>query len=135
MILYLNGNKYEFKFKAQAKILEEKGFSNSISEEINAGLGDTITQDGFALMLKGFQNTPGWYSRIDIAVKNMENERKQFYPSPIIIDDLGNQYEGIGIQRSTQIKLSPIYPGVARRGSIFFEEINPDANISRLSCI
>ncbi|CAG0957113.1 hypothetical protein METP2_00561 [Methanosarcinales archaeon] len=127
LILYLNGNKYEFKFKAQAKILEEKGFSNSISEEINAGLGDTITQDGFALMLKGFQNTPGWYSRIDIAVKNMENERKQFYPSPIIIDDLGNQYEGIGIQRSTQIKLSPIYPGVARRGSIFFEEINPDA--------
>ncbi|NJD51362.1 MAG: DUF1616 domain-containing protein [Candidatus Methanoperedens sp.] len=132
LILYLNENKYEFNFKAQAITLEEKGFSNNISKEINAGPGDTITQDGFALMLKGFQNTPGWYSQVDIAVKNMENERKQFYLSPIIIDDLGNQYEGINIQRSTQIKLSPIYPGVVRRGSMFFEEIDPDAKDLRV---
>lgn len=135
LVLYLNGNKYEFKFKAQAKILEEKSFTNNnISDKINASLGDTITQDGFALMLKGFQNTPGWNSQINIAVKNMENEEKQFIfkPSPIIIDDLGNQYEGVNIQRSTQIKLTPIYPGVVRRGSIFFEEINPDAKYLRV---
>ncbi|MFZ3170037.1 MAG: DUF1616 domain-containing protein [Candidatus Methanoperedens sp.] len=134
LILYLNGNKYEFRFKAQAKILEEKGFTNNISDKINASLGDTITQDGFALMLKGFQNTPGWNSLINIAVKNMENEEKQFIfqPSPIILDDLGNQYEGVNIQRSTQIKLTPIYPGVVRRGSIFFEEINPDAKYLRV---
>ena len=129
LVLYLNGNKYEFGFKAQAVILEEKDFINNISVGINAGLGDTITQDGFTLMLNGFQNTPGWNSQINIVVKNMENEEKEFIfkPSPIIIDDLGNQYEGVNIQRSTQIKLTPIYPGVVRRGSIFFEEINPDA--------
>lgn len=134
LILYLNGNKYEFRFKAQAKILEEKGFTSNISDKINVSLGDTITQDGFALMLKGFQNTAGWNSQINIAVKNMENEEKQFIfkPSPIIIDDLGNQYEGVNIQRSTQIKLTPIYPGVVRRGSIFFEEINPDAKYLRV---
>ena len=134
LILYLNGNKYEFRFKAQATILEEKGFTNNNPVKINASLGDTITQDGFALMLKGFQNTPGWNSLINIAVKNMENEEKQFIfkPAPIIIDDLGNQYEGVNIQRSTQIKLTPIYPGVVRRGSIFFEQINPDAKYLRV---
>ena len=134
LILYLNGEKYDFDFKADSKILIEKDFPSDTPVKINAGVGDTITQDGFVVMLRGFQNNQNYPSQVIIAVKNKENEVKQLklYPSPILIDDLGTQYEEVKIERSTQIKQNPIYPEAIRRGAIFFEPINPDAKYIRL---
>lgn len=134
LILYLNGDKYEFDFKAEPKILTEKDFSSDTSVQINAAMGDTITQDGFVVMLKGFQNNQNYPSQVTIAVKNRVNEIKQLKldPSPVLIDDMGNQYEMIPIERSTQIKQTPVYPEVIRRGAIFFESINPEAKHLRL---
>lgn len=134
LILYLYGNKYEFGFKSESRILEEKDLIDNISIKTNAFMGDTITQDGFAVMLKGFRNSQDWTSQIIIDVENMENEEKPFnlIPSPILIDDLGNQYEMVKIVRSTQIKQTTIYPGTVREGSIFFEPINPYAKFLRL---
>ena len=134
LILYLNGEKYEFNFKADSKILIEKDFLSDTSVKINAAMGDIITQDGFMVMLKSFQNNQNYMSQIIIAVKNADNEVKQFIldPPPVLIDDLGNQYEMVKIERGTQIKQTPIYPEVIRRGAIFFEPISPDANNFRL---
>ena len=45
-------------------------------------MGDIITQNGFEVMLNGFQNTPDVTSQVIIAVKNIENEEKQFKLNP-----------------------------------------------------
>lgn len=115
-------------------LLDEKNLVDNKTYKPNAIMGETFTQDGFEIMLGGFQNTPGWTSKVILAVKNIENEEKIFSinPSPLLIDDLGNQYERIKIERSNQIKETIIYPGTVRRGSIYFEPINPDAKYLRL---
>ena len=129
MTIYLNGEKYEFSLQSESKILDE---DDKVST--NATMGDIITQYGFEVMLRGFQNFPGWTSQVYISVKNMENEDKPFslYSSPVLIDDLGNQYRMVKIDRSSQIKQTEIYPGVIRRGTIFFEPINTDSRNLRL---
>ena len=60
------------------KIIEEKGFLNNIPVKTNAAMGDAITQDGFEVMLKSFQTNLNWTSQVNIAVKNVDNEEKQF---------------------------------------------------------
>ena len=36
-------------------------------------MGEAITQGGFEIKLKSFQNTPGWNSQVIIEVKNIDN--------------------------------------------------------------
>lgn len=133
-IIYLNGEKYIFSLKAEPKIIEEIGLISNKSMVTNATLGESINRDGFTVLLTGFQNFQGWTSQAIISVKNMENVDQPFKldPSPVLIDDLGNQYEMVWIDRSSQIKQTNIYPGVIRRGTIFFENINPNAKNLRL---
>ncbi len=131
LILYLNGEKYVFNFKAEPILLkEDDSFRNtSIKITASATIGETISQAGYNISLRGYQNTPDWASKIIIAVKNTDQEEKQFKlnPTPVLIDDLGNQYENVNIERGNQIKQTAVYPGVVRKGNIFFEPINPSA--------
>jgi len=131
LILYLNGKKTEFGFQAVSKIAEEKGLVSNISANtsIYATVGEAITQDGFDIQLKSYQNTPDWASQVNIAVKNIENENKLFKYNltPVLIDDLGNQYEMVNIKRSNQIEQTTIAPLARIEGSIFFEPIQAEA--------
>jgi len=45
---------------------------------------------------------------------------------------MGQSYMAVRKDRSTQIKLTPIYPGGIRRGTIFFDPVNPDVKHLRL---
>ena len=129
--MYLNKKKYEFGFEAKSKIIEERGLISNISVNIpiNATIGETITQGGFEINLKNFQNTPDWTSQVIISVKNIGNEEKQFkYNStPVLVDDFGNQYEMVNIQRSTQIEQTTIAPLARIEGGIFFEPVRVEA--------
>ncbi len=130
LILYINGEKFEFGFPAESKIIEE----DVLPDKTNGNMGDTLTQEGFSIMLRGFQNNPGWTSQVIISVQNTKNEKQPFTlnPSPVMVDDMGKQYGMVNIQRSSKIKNTPIYPGVIRKGTIFFEPINPDAKYLKL---
>ena len=92
-------------------------------------MGDTLSKDGFEVMLRGFQNSQSMPSQVIISAKNTENDVKTFRlnPPPVLIDEFGNQYDMFWIDRSSQIRMTPIYPGIVRGGTIFFEPINPDA--------
>lgn len=131
LILYLNGEKYFFSFKAEQILLnEEASFRNTaIRFPVSAAIGETIYQGGYNLSLRGYQNTQDWASKVTIAVKNTEQEDKPFKltPAPVLIDDLGNQYEVVNIGGGNQIKQTAIYPGVIRKGDLFFEPINLSA--------
>jgi hypothetical protein len=131
LILNINGKKNEFGFKTEPIKLEEKDLLGNISANIpiHAAMGEAITLGGFEINLKGFQNTPDWRSQVVISVKNIENKDKpfKFNMTPVIIDDLGNQYEMIDIKMSNQIKQTTLAPLTQIEGSIFFEPIRTEA--------
>lgn len=120
LILYINGEKYEFSFKAEPEILED------VKE---ASFGETIYNSGFEVGLYSYQNTQDWYSNVNIAVKNIAYEEKPFKlsPPPVLVDDLGNQYDMVKVPRASVIEQTTIYPGVIRKGNIYFSEIKPGA--------
>ncbi len=125
LILYINGEKYEFSFKAEPKILED------VKE---APFGETIYNSGFEVGLYGYQNTQDWYSNVNIAVKNVAYEERPFKlsPPPVLVDDQGNQYDRVKVPRAPEIEQTTIYPGVIRNGNIYFSEIKPGAKYLKL---
>jgi hypothetical protein len=94
--------------------------------------GDAIVKDNLAIKIYGWSNIDN-LSLIKLSIENLGITEKNIDISPpVLIDDLGNQYGMASIQKSSLIKVTPLNPGVLRKGTIVFNPINNSAKHLRL---
>jgi len=96
-----------------------------------------VTVEKIGIMTFTNNSTEKKLIRIDIIVKNIGNEKISYYsPSPIILGKNNNQFERASVWRGNYNGVfdpGDIWPGVVKRGAIFFEtKDNPKLDINEL---
>jgi hypothetical protein len=74
------------------------------------------------------------YMNVWVIVKNIDNSEKPFKigPSTVILDNMGEQYENIHIQKSSELIQTNLAAKAMREGSIFFQPIKEDRSPKKL---
>ena len=80
-------------------------------------MGEAIEKGGFAVKLSGLTNTDSLFS-IKFSIENLEKTEKNFdlKPSPVLIDDIGNNYQADKIEFIDKAKQTSLYPGDIKEG-------------------
>lgn len=105
----------------------------NVSLDVVGKLGAPSAKNGIEITIKSV--TPSdFYTRVWVSVRNMENTEKPFKltPSPVIIDNSGNQYESIKVARSGEIVQTNLYSMAKREGAVFFERLKEGASLKKL---
>ncbi|MCZ7381201.1 MAG: hypothetical protein O8C64_06490 [Candidatus Methanoperedens sp.] len=105
----------------------------NISLDIFGKLGMPGVKNGLEITVKSV--TPGdIYTSVWVSVRNLGNTENPFKltPSPVIIDNTGNQYESIKVARSGEIAQTNLYSMAKREGAIFFERPKEGASMKKL---
>ncbi len=105
----------------------------NVSLDVVGKLGIPIAKKGIEITVKSV--TPSdFYTRVWVSVRNMENTEKPFKltPSPVIIDNTGNQYESIKVPRSGEIAQTNLYSMAKREGAVYFERLKEGATLKKL---
>lgn len=102
-------------------------------ENVRAGIGSTITKGGLSVRLERI-NILTYYTSIWVRIENNKDQIMpvRLTPVPVIIDNLGTQYENIKVERSAEIAQTELQPKSKRDGAIFFEKIKEGAKPKKL---
>ncbi len=91
------------------------------ADNISGKMGTPLAINGFEITAINVTPTT-LYTTVRIIAKNTDNIEKPFKigPSTVVIDNIGEQYENVHIQRSSEIIQTNLTAKAMREGSIFF---------------
>ncbi len=92
-----------------------------ITGNITGKMGTPLVINGFEITVKNVASTV-LYMNVWIIARNTDNIEKPFKigPSTVLIDNMGEQYENIHVERSSEIIQTDLTARAMREGSIFF---------------
>jgi hypothetical protein len=118
------GHKLDIFAKDTAGNISSQTVNFNVSLDVVGKLGMPIAKKGIEITLQSV--TPSiLYTRVGVSARNMEATEKLFKltPSPILIGNMGNQYENIKVARSGEISQTNLYGMAKRDGAVYFERL------------
>lgn len=103
------------------------------AKNITGKMNIPLVINGFEITVKNVGSAV-MYTSIWIVVKNMDNVEKplKIGSSTVVIDNMGEQYENIHVQRSSEIIQTNLTARAMREGSIFFGPLREGRNAKKL---
>jgi hypothetical protein len=103
------------------------------TKNITGKMNIPLVINGFEITVTNVGSTVV-YTNIWIVAKNMDDMEKPFKigPSTVVIDNMGEQYENIHVQRSSEIIQTNLTAKAMREGSIFFGPLRDGRSAKKL---
>jgi len=109
--------------------------TTNISKKIIIGkIGVPLINNGFEITVKSV--TPAnLRTNVWIYVRNIDNDEKPFKlgPGTVMIDNIGQQYENVGVARSAEIAQTNLSSQAMREGAIFFDALKEGRSAKKLT--
>lgn len=104
-----------------------------IIENIVGKMNIPLLIDGFEINVTSVSSST-LYTQVWIIVRNKDKIEKSFKlgPSTVVLDNIGQQYENVHVERSAEIIQTNLAPEAMIEGAIFFEPLKEGRNAKKL---